>query len=91
MKLKRNGLLSFFTLVIFYALCVAKTVNDPDKVSAEKSGSEVNEWAINKGRCNFLQYCKPCHVSIEENKIDNPLNGLFKRLPEPAIGILFGS
>ncbi len=68
------------TLFFFCTLFIATSVAEPEKESTKSN----EELLIELGKNHFVHYCQPCHVLPMNAMNDNPLRGLFSRLPKPS-------
>lgn len=80
----QKQILSFLVLGFFYVLFIATTVNHTAEEGTKNEVMKEYDLSVAAGRCAFLQYCQPCHISPEKQSTDNPLSGLFEKLPAPA-------
>lgn len=68
------------TLFFFCTLFIATSVADPERESTKSNEELLTEL----GKNHFVNYCQHCHVLPINEITDNPLRGLFSRLPEPS-------
>lgn len=80
MKLYKKQILSVTILFLFCVFFIATSVADPEKESTKSN----EELLIELGKNHFVHYCQPCHVLPLNEMNDNPLRGLFSRLPKPS-------
>lgn len=84
MRNYKKQILSLLVLVIYCFLCIATTVNNKGGENEKNAVMTAYDKSFATGKCSFVQYCQPCHGSLEKYEKNNPLNGVFDRFPSPA-------
>lgn len=76
----KKHIISVIVLFFFYSLVVATSVAEPEK----EVTLSAYDSTIMKGRYIFCTYCVHCHKIASQTMVENSLEGVFDRLPQPA-------
>jgi cytochrome c2 len=83
MRNYKKQMLSLLILLFYCFLSIATTVNHKREENEKNDFMTAYDKSFATGKCAFIQYCQPCHGSLEKYEKNNPLNGVFNRFPAP--------